>query len=61
MDNIQRQSIDQNLQKLAETAGISDIYAHNYSGYFKEVKDYIYLKGEKYRPQDISPTIFLVL
>ena len=35
MDAIQRQSIDQNLQKLAETAGFSDIYAQDYSGYLK--------------------------
>ena len=40
-DTIQRQSIDQNLRKLAETAGFSDIYAQDYSGYFKDIKDYI--------------------
>ena len=55
MDTIQRHSIDQNLRKLAETAGFSDIYAQDYSGYFKDIKDYFYLNGEKYRPQDISP------
>ena len=55
MDSIQRQSIDQKLRKLAEIAGFSDIYAQGYSGYFKDIKDYIYLNGEKYRPQDISP------
>ena len=55
MDTIQRQSIDQNLRKLAETAGFSDLYTQDYSGYFKDIKDYIYLNGEKYRPQDISP------
>ena len=55
MDTIQRQSIDQNLRKLAEIAGFSDIYAQDYSGYFKDIKDYINLNGEKYRPQDISP------
>ena len=55
MDTIQRQSIDQNLRKLAETAGFSDIYAQDYSEYFKDIKDYIYLNGKKYRPQDISP------
>ena len=55
MDTIQRQSIDQNLQKLAETIRFSDIYAQDYSGYFKDIKDYIYLNGEKCRPQDISP------
>ena len=52
---IQRQSIDQNLRKLAETAGFSDIYTQDYSGYFKDIEDYIYLNGEKFRPQDISP------
>ena len=55
MDTIQRQSIDQNLRKLAETAGFSDLYTQDYSGYFKDIKDYIYLHGEKYLPQDISP------
>ena len=37
-DTIQRQSIDKNLRKLAETAGFSDIYAQDYSGYFKDIK-----------------------
>ena len=55
MDTIQRQSIDLNLRKLAETTGVSDIYTQNYSGYFRDRKDYINLNGEKYRPQDISP------
>ena len=55
MDTIQRQSIDQNLRKLAETAGFSDIYAQDYSRYFKVIKDHTYSNGEKYRPQDISP------
>ena len=54
MDTIQRQSIDQNLRKLAETAGFAEIYTQDYSGYFKDIKDYIYLNGEEYRPQDIS-------
>ena len=36
IDTIQRQSIDQNLRKLAEAAGFSDIYAKYYSGYFKD-------------------------
>ena len=39
MDTIQRQSIDENLRKLAETAGFSDIYAQDYSGIFKDTKD----------------------
>ena len=55
MDTIQRHSIDQNLRKLAETAGFADIYTQDYSGFFKDIKDYIYLNGEKYRPQDNSP------
>ena len=55
MDTIQRQSIDQNLRKLAKTAGFADIYTQDCSGYFKDIKDYIYLNGEKYRPQDFSP------
>ena len=41
MDTIQRQSIGQNLGKLAETAGFADIYTQDYSGYFKDIKDYI--------------------
>ena len=53
MDTIQRHSIVQNLRKLAETAGFTDIYAQDYSGYFKDIKDYIYLNGKKYRPKDI--------
>ena len=58
MDTIQRQSlIDQNLLKLAETAGFSDIYAQDYSGYFKDIKDFMHQNGKKYRPQDISPII----
>ena len=52
-DTIQRQSIDQNLRKLAETAGFSEIYAQDYSGYFKDVKDHIYFNGKKYQPQYI--------
>ena len=35
MDTIQRQSINQNLRKLAETAGFSDFYAQDYSGFLK--------------------------
>ena len=54
MDTIQRQSIDQNLRKLAEAAGFADFSTQDYSGYFKDIKDYIYLNGKKYRPQDIS-------
>ena len=55
MDTIQRQSIDQSLRKLAETEGLSDIYAQDYSRSFKDIEDYIYLNCEKYRPQDQSP------
>ena len=55
MDTIQRQPIDQNLRKLAETAGFAVIYTQDYSGYFKDIKDYIFLNGEKFRPRDLSP------
>ena len=55
MDTIQRQPLDQNLRKLAETAGFSDIYTQDYSGYFKNIKDYISLNSKKNRPHDISP------
>ena len=58
MDKKQRHSLYQNLRKLAETAGFSNIYAQGYSGYCKDIKDYIYLNSKKYRPQDISPKIF---
>ena len=61
MDTIQRQSIDQNLRKLAETAGFPHIYAQDYSGCFKDIKDYLYLNGEKHRPQDINIFSFLNL
>ena len=57
MDTIQRQSIDQNLRKFAETARFLDIYTQDYSGFFKDIKDYIYLNGEKFRLPDISPII----
>ena len=57
MDTIQRQSIDRNLSKFAETAGLSDIYAQDYSGYFKENK-ITSIKRSKQRPQDISPINF---
>ena len=40
MDTIQRQLIDQNLRKLAETVGFLDIYTQDYSGCFKDIKDY---------------------
>ena len=55
MDTIERQSIDQNLRKVAKTAGFLDIYTQDYSGCFKDIMDYICLNGEKYRLQDISP------
>ena len=41
MGTIQRQSTDQNPRKLSETAGFSDFYAQDYSGYSKDIKDYI--------------------
>ena len=55
METIQRQSIDQNLCNFAETTGFSVVYAPDYSVYFEDIKDYILLNGEKYRPQDSSP------
>ena len=47
--------IDQNLRKVAETSGFSDIYKQDYSGDFEDIQNNIYLNGEKYRPQDITP------
>ena len=55
MDTIQRQSIDHNLRKLAETAGFSDTYAEDLAVFFFNLKDCFHLNGEKYRPQNISP------
>ena len=52
-DKLQRQSIDQNLRKLATTAAFSDIYQQGCSGYFKDFRDYICLNWEKTRPQNI--------
>ena len=46
MDTKQRQSIDQNLRKLTETAS-SDILKQDYSGNIKDIKVYIYLNKEK--------------
>ena len=41
---------DQNLRKLAETAGFLDIHRQNYNGYLKDIKNFIQLNGEKNRP-----------
>ena len=46
-DTIQRQPINQNLRKLAETTGFSDINAKDYSGYFKEIKKIHLLEWRK--------------
>ena len=56
MDTTKKQSIDQNIRKLAETASFSDLYRQGYGGSLKYIslKDNIYLNGEKYRPQSIS-------
>ena len=51
---IQRQSIDQHFRKLEETAGFLEIYTQDYKGYFKDIKGYIYLNREKYRPLYVS-------
>ena len=53
-NTMQRQSIEQNLRKLAETTGFQDIYKQDYIGYFKDKKDHINLNGGKYRSQGIS-------
>ena len=42
MDTIQRKATDQNLRKLAGTAGFSDIYAQDYVEYFEVFKVYTY-------------------
>ena len=33
---------------------LAKLLTKDYNGYFKDIKDYINLNGEKYRPQDIS-------
>ena len=58
MDTIQ--SLDQNLRKFTETAGFSDIYTQDYSGYFKDIKD-IYLKVKNTDHKIFHPLIFSVL
>ena len=45
-DKIQRQSIDQNLRKLVETAELSDNYTQDYNRYFKDIKGCMYMNGE---------------
>ena len=40
-NTLQSQSIDQNLQKFAVTAGVSDIYTQGYIGFFEDIKGYI--------------------
>ena len=61
MDTIERQSIDQNLRKLAEIVGFSDIYAQDYSGYFQDIKNYIYLMVKSIDHKIYHRSIFLVL
>ena len=55
MVTIQYPSIDRNLRKLAETAVSSDIFRQDYSVYFNDMNDQIYLNAENHRPQYISP------
>ena len=38
LDVIQKQPIDHNVRKRSETAGFSDIYAQDNSGYFKGIE-----------------------
>ena len=58
VNTIQRQSKNQTLKKFAK---FSDIYAQDYSGYFKNIKDYIYLNGENTVHKIIQHLNFLVL
>ena len=39
MITLQGQSLSQTLRKLAETVGLSDIYAKTFGGYFQNIKD----------------------
>ena len=48
-------------KKTCRNRRIFRFYKQDYSGYIKDIKDYIYLNGGKYRPQDISPKKFSVL
>ena len=62
MDTTQRQSIDQNLNKLAETAGFLDIYTQDYSRYFKDIKKITFVWTVKNNVHKIyHPSISLVL
>ena len=61
MDTIQRQSIDQKFRKFPETAGFLDIYAQDYSGYFKNLKNDIYLNSENTVHKVSHLLIFLAL
>ena len=62
MDTEQRQSKYQNLSKLAETTGFSDICAQSYCGFFKNFSGFLYLNGKNYRSQDFSPiNLFTIL
>ena len=40
---------------LAEVAGFADIYTHDYSGYFKDIKDYISTNLEQFQRRIKSP------
>ena len=60
MDTIHRQSTDQNLRKLVETAGFSDIYRQDYSGYFTDITDYKYLNGKSTVHKTFHQLIFSV-
>ena len=57
-NTIQSQSIDQNLQKIAATAGFSNIYTQGYIGFFKDINDYIYLNRENIVRKKISSNNF---
>ena len=61
MDTIESRPTEQKLRKLAETEGFSNFYKQDDCGYFKQIRDYIFINGEKYRLQDLSPINFLVL
>ena len=55
MEIKQGQTIDQNLRKLAETAGFSNIYAQNYSGILKISTIFFDRKNEKLSSGCFSP------
>ena len=61
MDTNQRQSTDQNLQKLAETEGLSDIYAQDYKDVLRIMETINVLTAENTVRKKIRQIVSLIL